>query len=318
MNKPWLWTVTGVVLVLPWPARPAAAQPATADRRPPLQLRLYASLVAGVSERRAQAATKPLIDLVSANVDYPVESGIEKGTGPEGVLAFGKKLDDGVVHVGTVWGLEYGWIRQKYPKIKPMAIAANGNRAPWRSQLMVRRQDNPPSLAPLKGKKLAEFKYMSLMDRLILDDMLVQAKQDPRDFFALQVPRASVKEALLAVKNGQADCVMVNVADFTREANNQPKVAQALMAVKVSQPYPGGVLVGRVDRVEHLQRGLWGKVQTELLRCRDTAEGAMLADFWRFDLLERPDDKYLEQVDEAARKFPIERLRKLRSTGHGN
>src|SRR5262249_43090026 len=149
----------------------------------------------------------------------------------DGLLTFGKKLNDGTYHLGTLWGLEYGWLLDKYPDLRAMAVVSNGNQAPWRSQLMVRRQEVVP-IAKLQGKRLAHTKDAPLMDRLFLDEMVRQAGQAPQGFFQpLDKPLPNYKEAILAVLHREADCVMIDVAAFTKFALSRPPLADRVNLV---------------------------------------------------------------------------------------
>jgi hypothetical protein len=218
----------------------------------------------------------------------------------------GEKLNDGTYHLATVWGLEYGWLVQKYPKLKALAVVHNGNRAPWRSQLMVRRQ-NVVALAQLKGKILARAKDTLMMDQLCLEEMLRQAGQEPRDFFKLEEPLPSITEVIRAVKSGKADCLMINVTDFNYFEFNSPGLAKNLSTIKTSSPYPPPVLIGRQENLDNLQRGLWKKSQDVALRIHDTAEGQQCTRLFRFESFLLPDGRFEEDVANSVREFPIER-----------
>jgi ABC-type phosphate/phosphonate transport system substrate-binding protein len=286
-----------------------ACSPASAQQnRPRLKIAIYSSLLGSTNDKQVRATVRPMLDLVSARIGYPIDLELDKGKGREGLKALGKKLDEGTYHLAGVWGLDYGWLLQQYPNLQVMAVVANGERAPWRSQLMVRRQDLVTNLGKLKGKRLARVKQASLMDELFLDEMLRKAGQDPRGFFERQEPLPSVKEALLAVKDGQADCVMVNSTDFTRFQILQPGLARSLDPVQLSDPYPAPVLISRRQNLEKVQRGLWEQWQEVLLRIHTTEEGRGCVRLWRFEKLIPPDEQFLKEVETCARRFPMERL----------
>jgi ABC-type phosphate/phosphonate transport system substrate-binding protein len=288
----------------------ACGQACAQADRPPLKVAIYSSLLGAVPDRQARAVAEPMLDLVSDRIGYPIARlELPKGTSADDLLAFGKKLDEGTYHVAAVWGLEYGWLRRAYPNLKVMAVVSNGDRAPARFQLMVRRQDLGPALEKLKGKRLARVKQASLMDQLFLEEMLRKAGQDPEGFFQRQEPLPSTKEALLAVKNGEADCLMINVTDFARFAKLQPGIAGSLTHVgELSDPYPAAVMIARPENLTKRRPDLWDKMQDVLLRIDATEEGRQCARFWQMERLIKPDNQYLEEVEACARRFPIERL----------
>jgi ABC-type phosphate/phosphonate transport system substrate-binding protein len=298
-------------LILAWPlVLGTAAALASAQTAPPsVKVRFYSSLVAGFSPDRTRGALKPLLDLVSSKVNYPIEFDLDlKGTGPEGILAFGKKVDDGTYHIGVVWGLEYGWLLQKYPQLSAMLVVDNGNGAPWRSQLMVPTGKDVSRLEQLRGKKLARFEGMALMDRLMLDELLRKEGQKPRGFFHLDEPRSSVRTAIWAVNNGEADCLMIDSQNLIRALREQPGLAKKLMPVKVSQDYPPPVVIGRREHLDKLRPGLWKRLQTEFIRSPETVEGQRFLRIWLIDALVEPTPANLDLIRKIARDIPIERL----------
>jgi len=192
-----------------------------------------------------------------------------------------------------------------------MVVASNGDRAPWRSQLMIRRQTPVPSLDKLKGKRLAQIKGAPLMDQLFLDSMIRAIGQDPRTFFRLGKPLSDARSAFRAVKNGEADCVVINLGIFSRLKDLQPKFAQNLIAVDpLSDPYPPPVMIGRIKHMESLRPRLWRTAQEEVIRIHETEEGKQCVNFWRFDAFIKPDKEFMEQVKQSARKFPLKNVSK--------
>jgi ABC-type phosphate/phosphonate transport system substrate-binding protein len=276
----------------------------------PIQIRVFPSLTPGVSRSRVHAALLPAMDFISEKIRYPIEVELEAGGGdPEDLRALGRKLNDGTYDLGAAWGLEYGWLLQDYPDLRPFVVAVNGEKAPFRSELLVRRKDTVPGLARLKGKRLARFRHAPLMDQLFLDEMLRKAGLNPRGFFVLGEELPSAKDAFLAVKNGKADCVMINVTDFSRFEKQQPAVARALVALEVTPPYPAPLMIGRIQNLERRRRGLWNDAQQIAVKMQETDEGQQGLRFWHFDYFLKPDAQYIEDCKTAARHFPISALR---------
>src|SRR5262245_60020403 len=100
-----------------------AASPANALKvSRPIEVRIYSSVIGGgaASDSQVRAVMQPTIDLMASKIDHPSRIDLEKGTGPAGLLTLGAKLNDGTYHLATVWGLEYGWLREKYPDLTVM------------------------------------------------------------------------------------------------------------------------------------------------------------------------------------------------------
>lgn len=96
---------------------------------PPVKLRDYPSIVTGISESQARAATKPAVEIIGRLVGYPTEIDIEpkdseRADEAHALLEFGRKLDTGEIHLGVMWGIEFGWLQQKYPRLKPLPFVS--------------------------------------------------------------------------------------------------------------------------------------------------------------------------------------------------
>jgi ABC-type phosphate/phosphonate transport system substrate-binding protein len=252
-----------------------------------------------------------------------IEFTVQKGTTPGDLLnRFGGQLDRGDFHLGIVWGVEYGWLLKKYPKLKPLAVVSvGGTNVPTRSQLMVRRADQKGGLKALKGKKLARFQSAPLMDRLALDEILKQAQLDPKGFFTKEgKPFGNVRQAILAVKNGQADCIVVNAATLSRLREAQPNLYKDLVPIgKVSDVFPLAVFVGipravnRLQpRVSDSQSTLWKRLQQELVTIHETPRGKQVVKFWKIRSFIKPDDAFEKQVRKCVQKYPVDRLLTLK------
>jgi ABC-type phosphate/phosphonate transport system substrate-binding protein len=297
-------TCLGLFLVLSlgtattWAADPARSLA-------PIKYCFYATMFSGVSEANAKASTAPLLATLSRKIDYPCAPiDVVHSTGPKDLFALGEKLNDGSYHAACMWGLECGLLQQKYPMLEPLGVISVGGQLSWRSQLMVRRQNPSPTLAQLKGKKLATFLDAPVMDEFLLEQMLSAETLNPQGFFQRSKPLANLKEAISRVRHGEADCVLVSSAAFNHLSEGQPALKEALVPIAESAPYPGPVVLAAPAHLEKLQPGLMRKVQDELVAIHKTPGGALSFRFWRVDRYVKPDAEYLGQVKKSAQAFP--------------
>lgn len=286
---------------------PAAAQNKS------LQVRIYSSLTPGINEPEARAVTRPVLNHVGKRVRVPFEHDIYKGTTSEDLFEFGKKLEDGTYHFGVVWGLEYGWLAERYKKLKINCVAhAAELEYPARTLLLVRRGMENSSLADLKGKRLAIYKTTPLMERVFLRKMLEDAGLRPQGYFQETENYEILRDAVAAVRQKQADCVILNATTYNRLQTAYPGLAAALAPLKVkSEVYPMPVVIGSPEVVNGLRqesRSLWLHIQKELVDMHTTPEGEDCVRFWRFQHFSVPDATYQQQVDRLVEKVPVRRL----------
>jgi ABC-type phosphate/phosphonate transport system substrate-binding protein len=274
-----------------------------------LQVRIYSSLLAGVSDKHALAFTRPVVDLISRDLDYPLYFDIAKGETAEDLFRFGQQIEDGEVHVGIVWGLEYGWLQERFPRFKPMAVTRHRTDS-LRSQLMVHPDNEVTDIAGLKGKQLATYRRIPLMDRMYLTELIAGSGHTLKTYFGKITEYPTAKDAIIAVHNDKADCVMINTMVYHRHIANRPKLK--MKEVALSDPFPQAVLMGRPDRVDALRAGLWPALQECLERVDDTPEGRQGLDFWRQENFILPDEKEFGRlVRDRVSEYPITALERV-------
>jgi ABC-type phosphate/phosphonate transport system substrate-binding protein len=230
---------------------------------------------------------------------------VEKGTTAKDLLAFGKKLNAGTYHFGVLWGVEYGWLKKKYPNLEVLAVITPTNSmVKVRSQLRVRKQKADADLKNLKGLRLARYKGAPLMDQAALEKMLREKELDPKGFFhELDKPFATIKDAVQAVRAGKADCVMINAVAYNRLKTDLKNLDEDLVGVEESsKPFPLSVVIGSRKTMKST---VWTKVQDELLAIDKKPEGKTAVSFWRVDSFAKPEQRFLSEIDKAARDFPI-------------
>jgi ABC-type phosphate/phosphonate transport system substrate-binding protein len=229
---------------------------------------------------------------------------VEKGTTAKDLLAFGKKVNEGTYHFGVLWGVEYGWLKTKYPNLEVLAaITPSKIEVKVRSLLLVRKQKAAADFKKLKGLRLARYKGAPLMEQAGLEQMLRGQKPNPKGFFReLDKPFATIKDAIQAVREGKADCVIVNVTVYNRLKNDLKNLDEDLVIVKKSEPFPLAVVIGSRRT---MKKRLWTKIQGELLAAHNKEEGRVALSFWRVRYFAKPEQSFLNEIDKAARDFPI-------------
>src|SRR5437868_4746475 len=95
------------------------ACPVTHGQTPgPIRIRVFPTVTTGTDDETAVAMTRPLIDNILAPRLRmgPMDFDIARGeANRSNLLEFGRKLNEGDVDFGVVWGIEFGWLRQQYP-----------------------------------------------------------------------------------------------------------------------------------------------------------------------------------------------------------
>jgi ABC-type phosphate/phosphonate transport system substrate-binding protein len=278
-----------------------------------MQARIYTSLMAGVSDDHALSFTLPVVDLISREINYPINFEIAKGETAKELFEFGQAMDRGDFHLSIVWGLEYGWLRDRFPRLKPMAVTRHQTDS-LRSQLMVHPDRDADDLAALKNSRLATYRRVPLMDRIYLATQVEKTGETVESYFREIREFDTAKEAIWAVRDHQFDCVIVNTMLYNRHIANRPMLK--MRAVVLSEPFPQAVLIGRPDRVDALRAGLWRATQQSLERINESPEGRQGLEFWRQERFIVPAPAQFEPlVAERVAEYPFTVLAKLERAG---
>ncbi len=282
-----------LALLLTW-VRPTAAQ----DNKT-VEVRLYSSIMPGVNIGNAVTNTQPWCRGIGNALGLHVNIEATHGTTATDLFEFGKSLNDGKnakgepVHLGAVWGIEYGWLREKYPELKPLVICYHGSIG-FSMHVMAREKDGKAiakNLRDLKGKRLVVSKKGSLMNQIFLETevrKVLKPDETVVKFFSSVNACNSLQDAIEQVRDDHADCLVVDIASYHKLMAGKGNVG--LAKVTTSSAFPLQVIVGRPDNLRKLSRGLWTKAQSQILKSQHTSDGQMCVGFWGFDRFVGPSD----------------------------
>lgn len=285
---------------------------AAAAEQPKLKARLYSSLLGGYKENEALGSTKPMIDLLAKRVQYPIELRVQHGQTPADLQRFGKQVNDGEIHFGVVWGLELGWILKEHRDLKALALPTTSYELRSSSLLLVRDENAVAKVADLKNKVLATFRQSTLMDEIYLDQCLRKAEQNPDGFFKRR-KFTTAQEAIFAVRERKADCVMVDGTTFLRLRKNQPGINRSLKQLGTDLDwYPCPAIFGKPQHIETLRKSLWNDLEENLATIHRTKIGKEFVNFWRIERIAKVTPEFNALVAEKSQQYPLELLNQIR------
>jgi hypothetical protein len=311
----------GMLLLVPWMANAQTNEQL-------IRVRLYANVYPGKKDDKNKVALYSLTDHVTEELEkkgirlkrfrvgegvHAFECDVEHGKTLDDLWSFGKKLDSGKYHLGIVWGLEYGWMKQReeFKYLEVLAVCRSIPGLETRSTLLARKTGAELTLSTLKEKRLARYSSEPLMHRILLNQIIKENRLD-KDVFTSESesPYLNMERALRAVVfDGKADCVMVNNANWAALQVSNPPLANKFAPVDVGKGvklvFPSAVIIGRPS---NLRTGLWTSFQNELSSLK--GEGKELVKYWQLDRFDKPDKRELDEIREFAKKYPVESLYK--------
>jgi ABC-type phosphate/phosphonate transport system substrate-binding protein len=208
------------------------------------------------------------------------------------------KMAKGQYQVGVFQGFEYAWAKEKYPDLKPLAVAVNVHVYPV-AYVVTRKDGSVSNFAGLQGRSLGLLADAPGFLRLFVERECQAAGKKPETFFSKIVSKDNFEDALDDVVDGVVDAAVVDRAALENYKLRKPGRFAKLKPVAQSQPFPPAVVAYYGNSLNESDRnrfrdGLLGasgkeKGQTMLTLFRLTGFQAPPADF----------DKVLAKTREA-------------------
>lgn len=154
-------------------------------------------------------------------------------------LTVAKKINEGQLHFGVLYGYEFGWAQEKYPDLKPLIISVHRPKK-LTALLLVRSEDKSESLRDLKGKKLVLAATLKDYARLFLERQKAE-QMAGGDLTASNAD--TVHEGIQKVIGGEADVTVADFASWNYFQKLYPGAAKNLRVLAESEEFPATVLV---------------------------------------------------------------------------
>jgi ABC-type phosphate/phosphonate transport system substrate-binding protein len=270
------------------PGGPAAhAQPVRIDV---LHIGSSGSLEPTGNEAKEEGALKTLRDFIKDETGFNNDIVRQKDW-----REVADKLAKKQLHLGVYQGYEFAWAQEKYPGLKPLAVAVNIYRYPT-VHVVTRKNDPATDFAGLKGHSLAipagSGRYVNLFV-----DRQGQGKADT--FFSKVTAPDNAETALDDLVDGKVQAVAADRAALEAYKRRKPGRFNQLKEVAKSQPFPPAV-VAYQEGV--LDEATLRKFRDGLLRASRTDRGETLLTQFKltgFEAVPQDLNRVLAQTREA-------------------
>ncbi len=237
----------------------------------------------------------------------PFKALMEEQTGMSGEvitggdsLSLAKDLNDNKIQVGVFHGHEFAWAKQKYPKLKVIALCVNKTQQA-RVLLIVKASSKASCSADLKGKVIAVPRMGRAPCRIFLERRCVKPGTLPEKVFSRIDTPFLTEEALNDLIDGEVDAAVVDGAGWDEFRAKRPALVRSLRVIAESEPFPCGVIAycpGQLSeaKVHKFSAGLVSAPTTQ--RGRDTLRMLRLTSF------ELPPTNHDSLLDAIAKAYP--------------
>ena len=226
----------------------------------PIRIGLVKSLFRDVPEILIPVGLRPMKELMES------QTGVSGDLVPSGDAEhLARQIKDEELQFGVFHGVEFAWIHQEYPTLKPLVIAVSG-RPILHALLVVRADSSCAAPANLQGKVVALPRMSREHCLLFLERRCCPPGEKPETFFGQVSTPFCVEEALDNVVDDDAQAAVVDESAFEAYQKNKPGRAAKLKTLLQSEPFPCAVLA--------YQPGAPGVTQSVLQSFRDGLIGA--------------------------------------------
>jgi ABC-type phosphate/phosphonate transport system substrate-binding protein len=150
------------------------------------------------------------------------------------------KMTSGKLQIGVFQGHEFAWVQEKYPKIKPLALAVNLYRYP-EVYVVTKKASPAKDFAGLKGQTIS-LPVSNSSTRLFIDHECKKNGKDETSFFSKITEQKNVEDALDDVVDGVVAATAVDKAGLQSFKRRKPGRFNQLKEVAHSQPLPPPVV----------------------------------------------------------------------------
>jgi ABC-type phosphate/phosphonate transport system substrate-binding protein len=151
------------------------------------------------------------------------------------------RMAKGQLHIGVFQGQEFAWAQEKYPDLKPLAIAINVYRYPV-VYVVVKKNNPVKDFAGLKGQSLSLPNIGEDCLHLFVERQCQMQGKAPNTYFSKVLTPDNVEDALDDVVDGAVQAAVVDRVALEAFKNRKPGRFNQLKPVAESQPFPPPVV----------------------------------------------------------------------------
>jgi ABC-type phosphate/phosphonate transport system substrate-binding protein len=275
----WLrFVVAALVTCTAVPAGVRAEEPET-----PIKIGMVATLFRDVPASLMLAMMGPFKALMKS------QTGVPGDLVPSGeAFELAQQLADNKVDLAVFHGIEFAWVKQKYPQIQPLMIAVNQERH-FRVHLIIRGDAKVKSVADLAGMKIAMPKGTREHSRLFLAKHCRICGKAPSAIFETTTVSPTVEDALDDLVDGQVSAAVIESVPFQSYSRRKPGRAAHLKSLVISEVFPSGVIAYNPG---HLDPATLQKFRNGMTNANKNIMGRQMLMLWKLTAFEAIPEDY--------------------------
>jgi ABC-type phosphate/phosphonate transport system substrate-binding protein len=296
LGQPTFWLRSGALLALACAGLIAGAQVEGGDRNDgSVRIALSGALVQDVPEADIKGMSKPFNRAVSSETGLNGELLKVNGT-----LNLAQQLTENRVQLGIFTGHEFAWARQKYPNLKPLAIAVSGTDKP-QALIIVPAGSAAKQWADLQGISLSRPRISYAHVLLFLERGTQESGKEPKQFFSKINTITEPSEALDDVVEGVSQSAAVDNVTWAWYQKNKPKRTAQLRVAIASEKFPPTVVAYEPG---NLDATIVKKFRKGMLHAHENETGKQLMDLWKVTGFEETPSDLDQSLKDILKVYP--------------
>lgn len=261
-----------------------------------VRLAIVSSLMQDNSRALVNAFLDPFSRLVQAQTGF--NSQVVLGETPTKLAV---QLSTDEIQLGVFQGVEFAWVRQSHPSLRPLMIAINQKQR-VKAYLVVAAESSAKNIADLKGKSLGLPRHSRIHSRLFLEQVCQKAGEaDITRFFKPFTIPANAEEALDDLVDRRFDALVINGVSLESYERRKPGRFAKVKVIQTSETFPPTVIAYRpgsmtTEKLKQFQDGL--------LNAHQTALGRQLMTLWRLTAFEKVPSDFDDLTSQIVKYYP--------------
>jgi ABC-type phosphate/phosphonate transport system substrate-binding protein len=211
-----------------------------------------------------------------------------------------EKVTKGQLHLGVFQGYEFAWAQEKYPALKPLAIAVNVHRYLVASVIV--KADSPAmSFTDLQGLSMGEPLQDNRHVNLFIEFKCKAAGKKPADFFSKTTKYGNLEEMLDNVFDGVTQVAVADQSALESYQRRKPGRFAKLKVIERSQPFPPPVVVAHNSV---LDKATLKRFHDGLINANKTVRGQTTLNLFRVSRFEEIPDDFNKILAETRKTYP--------------
>lgn len=210
------------------------------------------------------------------------------------------KMAKGKLQLGVFQGYEFAWAQEKYPNLKPLALAINGHRYPV-AYVVTQRDNKAKDFAGLQGQTLSIPLPSPRFLGMFLEHQC-QAKGKKLDaFFSKVTSPENIEDALDDVVDNVTQVTVVDRTALDAFKQRKPARFKKLKEVAHSQPIPSPVIAYYDNFLDETTRN---RFKIGLLEANKNEKGEMMLTLFRLTGFETPPSGFEKVLAQTRKAYP--------------